>query len=1085
MDYPREENAWLENDAARPAVDAVETDKTGETGKSGEASAVFDPVHPPLRVVGARAHNLKNVDVDIPWNRLTALTGPSGSGKSSLAFDTIYAEGQRQYIESLSIYSRQFLHQLERPDVDSVSGLQPTIALDQRSSGPNPRSTVATVTEIYDFLRLLYARVGVVHCYRCGRPIRRQTVERMAEEILRLPPNTRFMLLAPIVRGKKGAHKDVFRRLVKTGFTRARVDGALIEIASAPELDPKKAHTIEAIVDRLILREGIETRLLESLKQALQLSEGLVCCLYEKERVTTAEGKTRSVWKDVLFSSLYSCPKCGVGYMELEPRAFSFNSPYGACPVCQGVGKVEAFDPDALVSNPELSLADGALALGKGLATGARRKVQALTAEFERIAPDAAAAPVETWDEKTRKLFFYGEEREETRTFLNAVASEIAADESDDKRENASENEPEKQEKDAISSRLLNPERESLILEEDRALLSLMSGAGSENKKKVETGNDGEPIEAGEENGDRSSVGEAASATDAEPFVGLIPTLEAVFATAKSKRERDYLATFRGEVVCPDCGGARVRLEARSTTVAGKKIHEATAATAAEALEWFQSLTFKPVEQEIAAPIVAQILERLDAMNRLGLDYLTLDRAADTLSGGELQRVRLTNGLGCGLSGVCYILDEPSTGLHPRDNEKLIEALRALCDRGNTVLVVEHDEAIMERADWLIDVGPGAGEFGGEILAQGTPAQVAAEAVSATGRYLSGKAKISAPEKRRKIVKTRSIVLEGATMNNLKNVTATFPLGVFTCVTGVSGSGKSSLLNETLVPALRRRLNGTGARSTHFKSLRGASRIDKLIQIDQSPIGRTPRSNPATYAGIFDEIRKVFANSRDAKRRGYKAGRFSFNVAGGRCEECQGQGIQKIEMHFLPDMRAVCPVCEGKRFNRQTLEARYKEKSIADVLDMSVDEAREFFANYPTIVRQLESFQQVGLGYLRLGQSSTTLSGGEAQRVKLATELARVETGNTLYVLDEPTCGLHAQDVEKLLEVLQRLVDAGNTVIVVEHCLDVMKAADWIIDMGPEGGVDGGEIVATGTPEEIAALENNETGRFLRVALAK
>ncbi len=1083
MDYPREENACLENDAARPAVDAVETDKMGETGKVVDRADVFDPVHPPLRVVGARAHNLKNVDVDVPWNRLTALTGPSGSGKSSLAFDTIYAEGQRQYIESLSIYSRQFLHQLERPDVDSVTGLQPTIALDQRSSGPNPRSTVATVTEIYDFLRLLYARVGVAHCYRCGRPIRRQTVERMAEEILRLPPNTRFMLLAPVVRGKKGAHKDVFRRLVKTGFTRARVDGALIEIASAPELDPKKAHTIEAIVDRLILREGIETRLLESLKLALQLSEGLVCCLYEKERVTTAEGKTRSVWKDVLFSSLYSCPKCGVGYMELEPRTFSFNSPYGACPTCQGVGKVEAFDPDALVSNPDVSLADGALALGKGLATATQRKLQALTAEFARVAPEAAAAPLGTWDEKTRKLFFYGEAREETSTFLSAVASEND-DETRNEPEKGGESDREKKEKGAISSRLLNPERESLILEEDRALLSLMSGADAEN------GTDAAGTDAPSEKNEESVDGETANAdvagaSEPAPFVGLIPTLDAAFATAKSKRERDYLATFRGEVVCPDCGGARVRLEARSTTVAGKKIHEATAATVDEALEWFRSLTFKPVEQEIATPIVEQILERLEAMNRLGLDYLTLDRAADTLSGGELQRVRLTTGIGAGLSGVCYILDEPSTGLHPRDNEKLIEALRALCDRGNTVLVVEHDEAIMERADWLIDVGPGAGEFGGEILAQGTPAQVAAEAVSATGRYLSGASKISVPEKRRKIVKTRSIVLEGATTNNLKNVTATFPLGVFTCVTGVSGSGKSSLLNETLVPALRRRLSGTGARSTQFKSLRGASRIDKLIQIDQSPIGRTPRSNPATYAGIFDEIRKVFANSRDAKRRGYKAGRFSFNVAGGRCEECQGQGIQKIEMHFLPDMRAVCPVCEGKRFNRQTLEARYKEKSIADVLDMSVDEAREFFANYPTIVRQLESFQQVGLGYLRLGQSSTTLSGGEAQRVKLATELARVETGNTLYVLDEPTCGLHSQDVEKLLEVLQRLVDAGNTVLVVEHHLDVMKAADWIIDMGPEGGVDGGEIVATGTPEEVAALENNETGRFLRAALAK
>ncbi|MBR4835300.1 MAG: excinuclease ABC subunit UvrA [Thermoguttaceae bacterium] len=1062
MDHPREENACLE------------TGKICETGENVK-NAVFDPVHPPLRVVGARAHNLKNVDVDIPWNRLTALTGPSGSGKSSLAFDTIYAEGQRQYIESLSIYSRQFLHQLERPDVDSVVGLQPTVAVDQRSNGQNPRSTVATLTEIYDFLRLLYARVGVAHCYRCGRPIRRQTVERMAEEISRLPANTRFMLLAPIVRGKKGAHKDVFRRLAKTGFTRARVDGGLVELASAPELDAKKAHTIEAIVDRLILREGIEARLIESLKLALQQSEGLVCCLYEKERVTTAEGKTRSVWKDVLFSSLYSCPKCGVGYAELEPRSFSFNSPYGACPTCQGVGKIEAFDPEALVSNPEVSLAGGALALGKGLATSTQRKLRALLETFERVAPEAAAAPLGSWDDKTRKIFFYGEERDDEQAGLGANGAEDAVDDAEEVPA------PKSESKEAISSRLLSPERESLILEDDRALLSLMSGSKEQNEtaasEATATEADG-PKERG--NGETGSAGETV-----EPFAGLIPTLDAAFEGAKSKRERDYLATFRGEVVCPDCGGARVRLEARSATVAGKKIHEATALTVVEALDWFQKLTFQPVEQEIAAPIVGQILERLNAMNRLGLDYLTLDRAADTLSGGELQRVRLTTGLGSGLAGVCYILDEPSTGLHPRDNEKLIEALRALCDRGNTVLVVEHDEAIMERADWLIDVGPGAGEFGGEILAQGTPAQVAAEAVSATGRYLSGKAKIPVPEKRRKIVKTRSIVLEGATTNNLKNVTATFPLGAFTCVTGVSGSGKSSLLNETLVPALRRRLSGAGTRSTQFKSLRGASRVDKLIQIDQSPIGRTPRSNPATYAGIFDEIRKVFANSRDAKRRGYKAGRFSFNVAGGRCEECQGQGIQKIEMHFLPDMRAVCPVCEGKRFNRQTLEARYKEKSIADVLDMSVDEAREFFSNYPTIVRQLESFQQVGLGYLRLGQSSTTLSGGEAQRVKLATELARVETGNTLYVLDEPTCGLHSQDVEKLLEVLRRLVDAGNTVLVVEHCLDVMKAADWIIDMGPEGGVDGGEIVATGTPEEIAALENNETGRFLRAALAK
>lgn len=1048
---------------------------------------------PPLRVAGARVHNLKNVDVEIPWNKLTALTGPSGSGKSSLAFDTIYAEGQRQYVESLSVYSRQFLRRLERPDVDSITGLQPTIALDRRTGGQNPRSTVATLAEIYDYLRLLYARIGVAHCYRCGRPIQRQPIERIAQSILKLPQNVRFMLLAPVVRGKKGAHKDVFRRLAKAGFTRARVDGAFVEIPTAPELDPKKAHSIEAIVDRLILRDGLEARLLESLKLTVQHGDGLVCCLYEKERQTTEKGTTRSVWKEILYSVQYSCPKCGVSYAELEPRAFSFNSTFGACPTCQGVGKVEAFDPDLLISNPDATLEDGALALGKGLSTGTQRKVATHLAAFAKFDPEAAAAPIGSWSEKSRRLFFYGNEISEPKSFFD-VGKAVADDDSNDadgsngaKSNAASLERREKRgaKKSEISSSLLSsPERENSLLDEDRALLSLIS---KEREKRLAENADAESSDA--ETG-AAATNETPSETAPSTLVGLIPILEAAFASSRGKRENEYLANFRGKIVCNDCEGARIRLEARSVTVADKKIYEATALSVSDARDWFAELPSRlddETKREIAEPIVAQILERLDAMSRLGLDYLTLDRSADALSGGELQRVRLTTGLGNGLSGVCYILDEPSTGLHPRDNEKLIATLRALQRRGNTVLVVEHDEALMKEADWLIDVGPGAGKFGGEILAVGTPDEVAAAGVSETGRFLSGASKIPVPAKRRKAVKTRSLTLDGVCTNNLKSVTATFPLGVFICVTGVSGSGKSSLLNETLVPALERRLRGGGSipKETIFKGLRGASKIEKLIRVDQTPIGRTARSNPATYAGIFDEIRKVFASTQDARRRGYKSGRFSFNVAGGRCEACQGQGVQKIEMRFLPDMLAVCPVCEGKRFNRETLEAKYKDKSIADVLDMSVDEAREFFAVYPTIVRLLNGLQEVGLGYLKLGQAATTLSSGEAQRVKLATELARVETGNVLYVLDEPTCGLHSQDIKKLLEVLQRLVDAGNTVIVVEHCLDVMKSADWIIDLGPEGGVGGGEIVATGTPEEIAALENNETGRFLREALEK
>jgi excinuclease ABC subunit A len=939
------------------------------SGNNGDAAVRPEEC---IRVRGARVHNLQNLDLEIPRNQLVVVTGPSGSGKSSLAFDTLYAEGQRQYIESLSVYARQFLHQLERPDVDLIEGLQPTISIDQRAGSQNPRSTVATVTEIYDYLRLLYARLGEVHCHQCGAPIRQQSPEQILDELLALPTGTRLMLLAPMVRGRKGEHKEVLAAIRKAGLLRARINGQVVDIDSAPVLARQKAHHIEAVVDRVVVREGVQSRLAESLKLALRHGEGLVMVSYEAKR----NGETQ--WRDHLFSTQFACPDCKIGFEELEPRTFSFNSPYGACPTCEGLGVREAFDPELLVPDASLSLANGALLPWRDSPAVAVRKQKSLLHDF--MADNGFR-----WNTPLAKL-------------------------------------------------------------EPAVLQQLYHGDGKQ-------------------------------------FPGVLAFLEKEFTSTSSTTTQQRLATFRARLVCSECGGARLRAEARAVLIGGRPIHQVTAMNVADARVAFAAISFPADCEPIARPIVSEIISRLEFLDRVGLSYLTLDRPSDTLSGGELQRVRLVTGLGSGLVGVCYVLDEPSIGLHPRDNQRLIDALRDLQTRGNTVVVVEHDEAIMRQADYLIDLGPGAGRHGGRIVAQGTPTQICRNPNSLTGRYLSNSLTIPLPEHRRRVAKTRSITIEGVTTNNIKNQTVQFPLSVLVCVTGVSGSGKSSLLNETLAPALVRRLGGLAPKPGPHVSLRGVSQIDKVIQIDQSPIGRTPRSNPSTYAGVFDEIRKVFATTRDARQRGYKAGRFSFNVKGGRCEECQGQGLQKIEMNFLPDLYVQCPVCEGKRFNRQTLEIRYRDLSIADVLDMRVDDAVTFFENYPVIARLLRCLQEVGLGYLTLGQSSTTLSGGEAQRIKLATELGRVDTGKTLYILDEPTTGLHFDDTKKLLDVLARLVDLGNTVIVIEHNLDVIKSADWIIDMGPEGGEAGGTVVATGTPEELAAIADNYTGRYLRTVL--
>jgi len=931
-----------------------------------------------IRIRGARTHNLQNIDLKIPHHQLVVITGLSGSGKSSLAFDTLLAEGQRQYVESLSVYVRQYFDQMQRPDVDSIEGLQPTIAIDQQPVGSNPRSTVATVTEIYDFLRVLMARVAEVACPDCGTRISQQTPTEIQQIIESFPERTKVMILAPIVRGRKGKHQEVIERIRSEGFVRVRIDGQTYEIEQIPELKPRKLHDIDAVVDRVIIRPGLEGRLAESVRLALKHGEGALRISYltpaAKEQLQEQASSADELWEERVFSTLYACPDCKKSLAEVEPRTCSFNSPYGACRSCDGLGVQEGFDPELVLPDLSLSLKKGAIAPWQGSGTT-----------------------------KTKLL-------------------QLFLDESQVDRETPLERWP------------------------DKELHHLLHGKG-------------------------------------DLFPGVLPELESTYAKTKSSKTRERLESYRAQVVCRDCGGSRLQSAARACRLDGKAIHEITALPIDAAYEFFAQLQFAPQQEPIGKPLVAEVLKRLRFLKQVGLEYLSLDRPVETLSGGEMQRVRLATGIGSGLVGVLYILDEPSIGLHPRDNDRLIESLRELQEQGNSVLVVEHDEALMRAADWLIDMGPGAGDRGGQIVAQGTPAQIVKDDQSLTGAYLSGRRQIEVPESRRKIVKSRTLALEGATHNNLQDIDVEFPLGTFSCITGVSGSGKSSLVIDTLAQALAKKLHGAATKPGSLRALRGVSKLDRMIHVDQSPIGRTPRSNPATYTGVFDEIRRVFASTKYAKQLGYKLGRFSFNTKGGRCETCQGQGVQRIEMRFLPDLFVTCPMCHGRQFNRQTLAVRYREKSIADVLAMSVDEAAEFFENHPSIHRMLTSLVDVGLGYLTLGQRSTTLSGGEAQRIKLASELGKATPGRTLFILDEPTTGLHTDDIGRLLQVLQQLVDLGHTVLVIEHLLDVIKVADWVIDLGPEGGNGGGHVVAVGTPEEIARCSESHTGQYLKRVL--
>ena len=952
---------------------------------NGKAKGSAPPV---IRIRGARAHNLKNIDLDIPRDQLVVITGPSGSGKSSLAFDTLYAEGQRQYIESLSVYARQFLHQLQRPDVDLIDGLPPTICIDQRPGQQGRRSTVATSTEIYDHLRLLMARLGTVYCFQCGEEVQQQTVEQIHERIMELPEGTKTMILAPMVRGQRGAHKDVFAKIRKAGLVRARVNGEVFDLDSVPELAPKKSHTIDAVVDRVIVREGIRTRIAESVSLAIQHAAGLVEIFYLTPD-DEDKNPSNASWRDQLFSTQHACPNCDISYEEIQPRTFSFNSPYGACPVCEGIGSLDQFDPELVLPDWEASF-PSAVAAWKNATAAAAKKNAAAVQPFLDKHEIVAETNLAELSEKVRHQLMFGDEKK---------------------------------------------------------------------------------------------------------FIGLLMLLEQEFSTTSSKKRLADLQSYRASLRCDACEGSRLRREAMSVRLAGKAIHEITSQPINASHEFFASLEFNDDDNQIAQPLVTEITKRLEFLLRVGVSYLTLDRPTDTLSGGELQRVRLATSIGSGLVGVCYILDEPSIGLHPRDNKRLIEALRDLQRQGNTVIVVEHDEAVMREADQVIDIGPEAGQDGGNIVAQGNVEEVCANGSSGdssegsdgssnghsiTASYLSGKKEVEIPTKLRRTSKTRSLQIEGVTTNNLKNISVRVPLGALVCVTGVSGSGKSSLINETFGPAIVSRLGTASAKPGPHTSLRGVSKIEKVVQVDQSPIGRTPRSNPATYTGVYDEIRKVFAGTRESKQRGFKSSRFSFNVKGGRCEACTGQGMQKVEMSFLPDIYVPCDECHGARFSRQTLRVQYKGKTIADVLDMRIEEAADFFENFVNISRVLHSLTQVGLGYIPLGQPSTTLSGGEAQRIKLATELAKVESGKTLYLLDEPTTGLHFEDIDRLLGVLHGLVDKGNTVVVIEHNLDVIKCADWLIDMGPDGGEAGGHIVAEGTPSEVSLAEESHTGRFLK-----
>ncbi len=932
---------------------------------------------------GAREHNLKNLNLTIPRDKLIVFTGLSGSGKSSLAFDTIYAEGQRRYVESLSSYARQFLGQMEKPDVDTIEGLSPAISIDQKSTSNNPRSTVGTVTEIHDYLRLLYARIGIPHCPKCGRVIRRQTVDEVVEQVMAFGEGARVQIIAPAVRGRKGEHVKLLEQIQKDGYVRVKVDGEIYDIADVPKLDKKLKHTIDVIVDRIVVRAGAESRLAGSLETAFAFGAGLA--------------KVEHNGEEQLFSENYACPDCGVSIEELTPRMFSFNNPYGACPTCSGLGMLMKIDPALIVPNEELSLRQGAINV-----TGWQSSNTASIAGM----------------------------------YLAALGDKYGFD------------------MDTPFNKLSEQARHAIL---------------------YGTGNERIHIEYRREFGEGSYD---------SPFEGVIPNLERRYKETQSDYMKHEIEEYMANIPCPDCKGKRLKSESLAVTVGGMNIAQLSDMTVRHAREKLSALTLNKTEEMIAGRILKEIDSRLGFLISVGLDYLTLSRAAGTLSGGEAQRIRLATQIGSSLVGVLYILDEPSIGLHQRDNAKLIDTLKGMRDIGNTLIVVEHDEETMLNADYIVDIGPGPGEHGGEVVFAGTPEEIMTDEKSITGKYLSGREYIAVPAKRRETGENW-LQIRGARANNLKNVNVDIPLGVFTCVTGVSGSGKSSLVNEVLKKTLLRDLNRARTRPGEHDEILGIDKLDKIIDIDQSPIGRTPRSNPATYTGLFDLIRDVFAQTPDAKMRGYTNGRFSFNVKGGRCEACRGDGILKIEMHFLPDIYVPCEVCGGKRYNRETLEVKYKGKTIADVLDMTVEEALKFFAPLPKLARKLQTLYDVGLGYIRLGQSSTTLSGGEAQRVKLATELARRDTGRTLYVLDEPTTGLHTDDVKRLIAILQRLCDGGSTVVVIEHNLDVIKTADYIIDLGPEGGDMGGTIVCTGTPEQVAQNKKSYTGIYLKPMLEK
>ncbi|MGN0553530.1 MAG: excinuclease ABC subunit UvrA [Oscillospiraceae bacterium] len=933
-------------------------------------------------IKGAREHNLKNVDLEIPRDKLIVMTGLSGSGKSSLAFDTIYADGQRRYMESLSSYARMFLGQMEKPDVDSIEGLSPAISIDQKSTSNNPRSTVGTVTEIYDYLRLLYARIGVPHCPVCGREIKQQTVDQIADTIMAFPEGTKLQILAPVIRGRKGEHTKELERAKKSGYVRVRCDGIIYDLSEEIKLEKNKKHNIEIVVDRLVIKDGITSRLTDSVETASAISGGII--------IADIVGD-----KEILFSQNYACPEHNISIEELTPRMFSFNNPFGACPKCTGLGMFRRIDPDLIIPNKELSVKQGAIkAMG-----------------WNTLNDDSIA------------MMYYSAIADEYKVSLDTPVKDLP--------------------KEVVDV--------------------FLYGTGEKKLKIV-----------------RSNV--YGGGTYYQPFEGIINNLQRRYNETSSEYSRSEIEDCMSEVLCPDCHGHRLKPESLAVTVGGKNISELTNMSVSECVDFFAGLELTETQRLIGERIIKEINSRLGFLKSVGLEYLTLSRSAATLSGGESQRIRLATQIGSSLVGVLYILDEPSIGLHQRDNDKLIATLKRLRDSGNTVIVVEHDEDTMRSADYIVDVGPYAGVHGGEIVATGTVEDIQKCERSITGQYLSGKRFIPVPTERKK-GNGEFLKVFGAAENNLKNIDVEIPLGILTCVTGVSGSGKSSLVNEIIYKHLAAKLNRAKIRSGKFERMEGLENLDKVIAIDQSPIGRTPRSNPATYTGVFGDIRELFANTNDAKMKGYGPGRFSFNTKGGRCEACEGDGIIKIEMHFLPDVFVPCEVCKGKRYNRETLDVCYKGKNIYDVLEMTVDEGVEFFANIPKIARKLKTLQEVGLGYIKIGQSSTTLSGGEAQRVKLATELSKRATGRTFYILDEPTTGLHTADVHKLIEVLQRLTEGGNTVLVIEHNLDVIKTADHIIDLGPEGGVGGGTLVKCGTPEEIAQCESSYTGKYLKKLL--